>query len=80
MLSQAVDHLIRAGDAPQAVDAVEQAAPGLNEQSQMSVLIGLAANLPVQLVDTRPAAAGGPCLGKRRVAPPCGGPGRASVG
>jgi ATP/maltotriose-dependent transcriptional regulator MalT len=54
MLSQAVDHLIRAGDAPQAVDVVEQAAPGLNEQSQMSMLIGLAAKLPVQLVDARP--------------------------
>jgi serine/threonine-protein kinase PknK len=54
MLSQAVDHLILAGDAPQAVDAVEQAAPDLNERSQMSTLIGLAAKLPAQDVDARP--------------------------
>ena len=54
MLSQAVDHLILAGDARQAVDAVEQAAPDLNEQSQMSTLIGLAAKLPAQLADARP--------------------------
>ncbi|MFZ0716006.1 protein kinase domain-containing protein [Mycobacterium sp.] len=54
MLSQAVDHLILAGDARQAVDVVEQAAPDLNEHSQMSTLIGLAAKLPAQLVDARP--------------------------
>lgn len=54
MLSQAVDHLILAGDASQAVDAVEQAAQGLNEQSQMSTLIGLAAKLPVQETYDRP--------------------------
>ena len=54
MLSQAVDHLILAGDAAQAVDAVEQAAPDLNERSQMSTLIGLAAKLPAQHADTRP--------------------------
>jgi ATP/maltotriose-dependent transcriptional regulator MalT len=54
MLSQAVDHLILAGDAPQAVDAVEHAAPDLNEQSQMSTLIGLAAKLPAQHADDRP--------------------------
>jgi ATP/maltotriose-dependent transcriptional regulator MalT len=53
-LSQAVDHLILAGDARQAVDVVEQAAPDLNEHSQMSTLIGLAAKLPAQLVDARP--------------------------
>jgi ATP/maltotriose-dependent transcriptional regulator MalT len=54
MLSQAVDHLILAGDPRQAVDAVEQAAPDLNENSQMSTLIGLAAKLPAQLADARP--------------------------
>ncbi len=54
MLSQAVDHLILAGDAEQAIDTVERAAPGLNEQSQMNTLIGLAAKLPVQLADERP--------------------------
>ena len=54
MLSQAVDHLILAGDARQAVDAVEQAAPDLNEHSQMNTLIGLAAKLPAQLADARP--------------------------
>jgi ATP/maltotriose-dependent transcriptional regulator MalT len=54
MLSQAVDHLILAGDAQQAVDAVEHAAPDLNENSQMSTLIGLAAKLPAQLADARP--------------------------
>jgi serine/threonine-protein kinase/serine/threonine-protein kinase PknK len=54
MLSQAVDHLILAGDAQQAVDAVEQAAGDLNEQSQMSMLIGLAAKLPAQHADMRP--------------------------
>jgi ATP/maltotriose-dependent transcriptional regulator MalT len=54
MLSQAVDHLILAGDAQQAVDAVEQAAPDLNEQSQMSTLIGLAAKLPAKLAYDRP--------------------------
>jgi ATP/maltotriose-dependent transcriptional regulator MalT len=54
MLSQAVDHLILAGDASQAVDAVEQAAPDLNEQSHMSTLIGLAAKLPAQYADDRP--------------------------
>ena len=54
MLSQAVDHLILAGDARQAVDAVEQAASDLNEQSQMSTLIGLAAKLPAQHADARP--------------------------
>jgi ATP/maltotriose-dependent transcriptional regulator MalT len=53
-LSQAVDHLILAGDAAQAVDAVEQAAQDLNEQSQMSMLIGLAAKLPAQHSDARP--------------------------
>jgi serine/threonine-protein kinase/serine/threonine-protein kinase PknK len=54
MLSQAVDHLILAGDAQKAVDAVEQAAGDLNEQSQMSMLIGLAAKLPAQHADMRP--------------------------
>jgi ATP/maltotriose-dependent transcriptional regulator MalT len=54
MLSQAVDHLILAGDARQAVDAVEEAGPDLNEQSQMSTLIGLAAKLPARLADARP--------------------------
>ncbi|MCV7301247.1 protein kinase [Mycobacterium barrassiae] len=54
MLSQAVDHLILAGDTAQAVDAVEQAAADLNEQSQMSTLIGLAAKLPAQDADDRP--------------------------
>src|SRR5262249_31134679 len=54
MLSQAVDHLILAGDAAQAVDAVEQASGDLNEQSQMSTLIGLAAKLPAQHADARP--------------------------
>jgi ATP/maltotriose-dependent transcriptional regulator MalT len=54
MLSQAVDHLLLAGDAPQAVDAVEQAAQDLNEQSQMSMLIGLAAKLPARHADARP--------------------------
>jgi ATP/maltotriose-dependent transcriptional regulator MalT len=55
MLSQAVDHLILAGDARKAVDAVEQAAGDLNEQSQMSTLIGLAAKLPAQHADARPS-------------------------
>src|ERR1700758_5455740 len=54
MLNQAVDHLILAGDARQAVDAVEQAAGDLNEQNQMSTLIGLAAKLPAQHADARP--------------------------
>jgi ATP/maltotriose-dependent transcriptional regulator MalT len=54
MLSQAVDHLLLTGDARAAVDAVEQAAPDLNEQSQMSTLIGLAAKLPAQYADYRP--------------------------
>jgi ATP/maltotriose-dependent transcriptional regulator MalT len=54
MLSQAVDHLNLAGDASEAVDAVERAAPGLNEQSQMATLIGLAAKLPAQELYDRP--------------------------
>ncbi len=54
MLSQAVDHLILAGDTAQAVDAVEQAAPDLNERSQMSTLIGLAGKLSAQHADARP--------------------------
>jgi ATP/maltotriose-dependent transcriptional regulator MalT len=54
MLSQAVDHWILAGDAWQAVDAVEQAATDLMEQSQMSTLIGLAAKLPAQYAEQRP--------------------------
>ncbi|MDT5136618.1 MAG: serine/threonine-protein kinase PknK, partial [Mycobacterium sp.] len=54
MLSQAVDHLILAADIAQAVDAVEQAAPDLNERSQMSTLIGLAGKLPAQNADARP--------------------------
>jgi ATP/maltotriose-dependent transcriptional regulator MalT len=54
MLSQAVDHLLLAGDAAQAVDAVEQASSDLNEQSQMTTLIGLAAKLPAQHADQRP--------------------------
>ncbi|WP_425177228.1 AAA family ATPase, partial [Mycobacterium sp.] len=54
MLSQAVDHLILAGDTAQAVDTVEQAAPDLNERSQMSTLIGLAGKLPAQHADARP--------------------------
>jgi ATP/maltotriose-dependent transcriptional regulator MalT len=54
MLSQAVDQLILAGDARQAVDAVEQAAGDLHEQNQMHMLIGLAAKLPAQYADARP--------------------------
>jgi serine/threonine-protein kinase/serine/threonine-protein kinase PknK len=54
MLSQAVDHLILGGQGRQAVDAVEQAATDLMEQSQMSTLIGLAAKLPAQHADARP--------------------------
>jgi ATP/maltotriose-dependent transcriptional regulator MalT len=54
MLSQAVDHLILAGEARQAVDAVEQAATDLMEQSQMGTLIGLAAKLPAHQADGRP--------------------------
>ena len=54
MLSQAVDHLILAGDVRQAVDAVEQAAPDLIERSQMSTLIGLAGKLPSRYADARP--------------------------
>jgi ATP/maltotriose-dependent transcriptional regulator MalT len=54
MLSQAVDHLILAGDTTRAVDAVEEAAPDLNERSQMSTLIGLAGKLPTQDADARP--------------------------
>ena len=54
MLSQAVDHLILAGDGRQAVDAVEQAAADLIERSQMSTLIGLTAKLPMQYADARP--------------------------
>jgi ATP/maltotriose-dependent transcriptional regulator MalT len=54
MLSQAVDHLILAGDAAQAVDAVEQASGDLNEQNQLTTLIGLAAKLPAQHADARP--------------------------
>jgi serine/threonine-protein kinase/serine/threonine-protein kinase PknK len=54
MLSQAVDHLILAGDARRAADTVEQAAGNLNEQSQMSTLIGLAAKLPAEHADVRP--------------------------
>ena len=54
MLSQAVDHLLLAGDEREAVDAVEAASGDLNEQSQLSTLIGLAAKLPAQHADTRP--------------------------
>jgi serine/threonine-protein kinase/serine/threonine-protein kinase PknK len=54
MLSQAVDHLILAGDAPQAVDAVERAGADLIERSQMSTLIGLAAKLQTQHANARP--------------------------
>jgi serine/threonine-protein kinase/serine/threonine-protein kinase PknK len=54
MLSQAVDHLILAGDERQAVDAVEQASADLNEASEMSLLLGLAAKLPAQHADVRP--------------------------
>src|ERR1700757_957141 len=54
MLSQAVDHLILAGDAGRAVDAVEEAGPDLNEQNQLTTLIGLAAKLPTRLADARP--------------------------
>jgi ATP/maltotriose-dependent transcriptional regulator MalT len=54
MLSQAVDHLILAGDGRQAVDAVEQAGGDLHEQNQMHTLIGLAAKLPAQYADSRP--------------------------
>jgi serine/threonine-protein kinase/serine/threonine-protein kinase PknK len=54
MLGQAVDHLILAGDAQQAVDAVEQASGDLVEGSQMSTLIGLAAKLPARHADARP--------------------------
>lgn len=54
MLSQAVDHLILADDAPRAVDLVEQAAQELNESSQMSTLIGLVGKLPARLVQDRP--------------------------
>jgi serine/threonine-protein kinase PknK len=54
MLSQAVDHLILAGDAAQAVDAVEHASGDLIEQNQLTTLIGLAAKLPAQHADARP--------------------------
>ena len=54
MLSQAVDHLVLAGDAGRAVDAVEEAGPDLNEQNQMHTLIGLAAKLPARLAGARP--------------------------
>jgi serine/threonine-protein kinase/serine/threonine-protein kinase PknK len=54
MLSQAVDHLLLAGDTAQAVDVVEQAAADLNESSQMGTLIGLAAKLPAQYACDRP--------------------------
>jgi serine/threonine-protein kinase PknK len=54
MISQAVDHLILAGDERQAVDAVEQASGDLNESSQMSTLIGLVAKLPAYHADLRP--------------------------
>jgi ATP/maltotriose-dependent transcriptional regulator MalT len=54
MLSQAVDHMLLAGNTAQAVDAIEQAAPDLNERSQMSTLIGLAEKLPAQHADVRP--------------------------
>ncbi|MDH6246397.1 serine/threonine-protein kinase [Mycobacterium sp. OTB74] len=54
MLSQAVDHLLRAGDTREAVDVVQQAATDLFEQSQLSMLIGLAAKLPTHLADARP--------------------------
>jgi ATP/maltotriose-dependent transcriptional regulator MalT len=54
MLSQAVDHLILAGDPEQAVDVVEQAAADLNEASHMGTLIGLAAKLPAQYTCDRP--------------------------
>jgi ATP/maltotriose-dependent transcriptional regulator MalT len=54
LLNQAVDHWILAGDAEQAVDAVEAAGPDLNEQNQMHTLIGLAAKLPARLADARP--------------------------
>jgi len=54
MLSQAVDHLMLAGDERQAVDAVEQASGDLNEGSQMRTLIGLSAKLPAQHADMRP--------------------------
>jgi serine/threonine-protein kinase/serine/threonine-protein kinase PknK len=53
MLSQAVDHLILAGDAAQAVDAVEHASGDLIEQNQLTTLIGLAAKLPAQYADAR---------------------------
>jgi ATP/maltotriose-dependent transcriptional regulator MalT len=54
MLSQAVDHMLLAGDTQQAIDAVERAAQDLNEQSQMNTLIGLASKLPAQHADSRP--------------------------
>ncbi|ORB56609.1 MULTISPECIES: AAA family ATPase [Mycobacterium] len=54
MLSPAVDQLLLAGDARQAVDAVEQAAGDLHEQNKMHTLIGLAAKLPAQYAEVRP--------------------------
>ena len=53
MLSQAVDHLILAGDASRR-SMRSAGRPDLNEQSQMSMLIGLAAKLPAQHADVRP--------------------------
>ena len=72
MLSQAVDHLVLAGDTAQAVDAVEQAAPDLNERSQMSTLIGLAAQAAGPTRRCAPEAAGRRRVGKRRPSPPGG--------
>jgi ATP/maltotriose-dependent transcriptional regulator MalT/serine/threonine protein kinase len=54
MHSQAVDHLIRAGDVEQAVDTVERVAPELLEQSRMNVLLVLAGKLPAEHIDARP--------------------------
>ena len=68
MLSQAVDHLLLAGDAAQAVDAVEAASGDLNEEAQMTMLIGLAAKLPAQL-PTSPRGCRSTLLGQRRTSP-----------
>ncbi|WP_395309170.1 protein kinase [Mycobacterium sp. AMU20-3851] len=54
MLSQAVDHLLLAGDPAVAVDTVEQVATDLMEQSRMRTLIGLADKLPAAERDARP--------------------------
>jgi ATP/maltotriose-dependent transcriptional regulator MalT len=54
MYSQAVDHLLWAGEIREAVDVVERAAPDLTEQWRANTLIGLAAKLPANHADARP--------------------------